>query len=310
MPVRGKGKVQRRGSGSDKEYKVYVETTLLDFLLFKLGKSLSRNAIKHLLSHKQVAVNGVLTTRFDCPLYPEDTVLISRTSLSAPKKGKIKVIYEDEKILVIDKPTKLLSVESDDEKSMTAYRLASDYLRSKDPKARLYVVHRLDEDTSGVLMFSKSYEYKEALQKNWQKICLKRGYYAIVEGKLPEKGSYKDYLLVDKTGLVHLTNDKTKGKLSITRFKKMAENSEYTLLDVEIDSGRKNQIRVQLGARGHHVIGDDKYGEPADPLGRLGLHAYELSIKCPDTGKVMTFKSNMPSCFASLLGGKIKKAPR
>ncbi len=301
-----RGKVDPR---SIREYKVYVETTLLEFLLFKMGKELSRNAVKHLLSHKQVAVGGVPVSQFDYRLYPEDTVIVSKLPIRPKAERHLKVIYEDHLLLVIDKPTKLLSVESDKEKGRTAYHMASDYLKAKDPKARLFVVHRLDEDTSGVLVFSKDYDYKEALQRSWGDLCLRRGYYAIVEGQTAKEATYRDYLEQDKNNLVHLTGDKTKGKLSVTHFVRIAESPLYSLLDVDISTGRKNQIRVQLGTRGHHVVGDDKYGRPSDPLHRLGLHAYELKIKCPYTGRVFDFKSKMPSCFATLfaLQGKARK---
>lgn len=302
---------ERRGKvnpNSIKEYKVYVETTLLDFLLFKMGKSLSRNAIKHLLSKKMVAVGGVPVSQFDYRLYPEDTVIVSKLPIKPKAKSDLKIIYEDDLLLVIDKPTRLLSVESDKEKGRTAYHMASDYLRRTDPKTRLFVVHRLDEDTSGVLVFAKDYDYKEALQRSWSELCLKRGYYAVVEGHLPPSGTYRDYLLQDKNGLMHLTNDKKNGKLCITNFKRLEENKDYSLLDVNIETGRKNQIRVQLGTRGHYVVGDDKYGEPSDPLGRLGLHAYELDLKCPYTGKVFRFVSKMPYSFMALFKKKGGKA--
>lgn len=287
------------------EYKVYVDTTLLAFLLFKYDKKLSRNAIKHLLSSHRVAVNGVPITAFDYPLRKEDVVLVSNNPIASKKAEKVKVLYEDEHILAIDKPTKLLSVASDKEKEKTAYRLASDYIRSKNPKARLYIVHRLDEDTSGVLIFAKDDHYRNKLQDHWQELVIKRGYYAIVEGDdIASEGERRDYLFEDKNNLVHVGHNRAKDKLAITRWKKIAYKPGYALLDVEIDSGRKNQIRVQLGHIGHYVIGDDKYGEPSDPLKRLGLHAYELSFRDPISNKLIRILSKMPQSFKNMFSLK------
>lgn len=290
------------------EFKVYVETTLLDFLLFKYSKNLSRNAIKHLLSNHRVAVNGVPVTKFDYPLRKEDEVIVSKMAIAPKSTPKVKVLFENEKLIAIDKPAKLLSVASDKEKGKTAFRLASAYVSAKDPKARLYVVHRLDEDTSGVLLFSKDYEYKEKLQHHWQDIVRKRGYYAIVEGEdIAPSGELRNYLMEDKNNLMYVGHDKTKGKLAITKWKKIASSNGYSLLDVNIDSGRKNQIRVQLGYIGHHVIGDDKYGEPSNPLGRLGLHAYCLEFVEPDSKKTIRILSQMPKAFQNMFAKKGKQ---
>ena len=164
------------------------------------------------------------------------------------------------------------------------------------------VVHRIDEDTSGVLIFAKNFETREALQNHWQEIVTKRGYYAIVEGEdIPEEQTLKNYLWLDETTFqVRVTKSKKNSKLAITHYKKMAAKNGYALLDVNIDTGRKNQIRVMLGNIGHYIIGDDRYGEPSNPLKRLGLHAYELDFTNPLTGKEYKIKAEMPACFKKL----------
>jgi 23S rRNA pseudouridine1911/1915/1917 synthase len=195
----------------------------------------------------------------------------------------------------------MLSVATEREKGHTAYRLVSDYVTQNDRNGRIFVVHRLDEDTSGVIVFAKKWEVREALQNSWQKIVTKRGYYAIVEGEdIPAEGHLEDYLAQDNFQLVYITHDKREGKLAITDYKKIASKKGYSLLDVSISSGRKNQIRVQLGHIGHYVIGDDKYGEPSDPLHRLGLHAYELDLTNPLNNKKYEFKAPMPDEFKRL----------
>ncbi|MCR5490545.1 MAG: RluA family pseudouridine synthase [Bacilli bacterium] len=296
-------KQQERGlidPRSVKEYKVYVETTLMDFLLFKMSDS-PRKTVKSLLSNHQVSVNGVPTSQFDFPLYPEDTVLVSKNKMAKRTTKDLPIIYEDDDLVVINKPSGLLSVDTDREKGRTAYRLLSDYVRAKNPKSRLFVVHRLDKNTSGVLVFAKSYEVREALQNAWQDVVKYRGYYAIIEGEMEKpEGRLQNYLAQNDLQLVYVTRDKEKGKLAITNYKTISTKDGYSLLDINIESGRKNQIRVQLGHTGHYVIGDDKYGEPADPIKRLGLHAYRLTFTNPINKKAYDFKTEMPLEFKKM----------
>lgn len=285
---------------SVKEYKVYVETTLMEFLIFKMPTA-PRKTIKNLLSNHQVSVGGVPVSQFDFPLYPEDVVIVSKNRITKRTVRDLPIIYEDEDIIVINKPSGLLSVATDREKGRTAYRLVSDYVVSKNPKARIFVVHRLDEDTSGVLMFAKSYEVREALQNAWQQIVTYRGYYAIIEGEMDKpEGRLENYLMQNDLHLVFVTRNKEQGKLAVTNYKTIATKDGYSLLDVNIESGRKNQIRVQLGHTGHYVIGDDKYGEPSDPLKRLGLHAYRLTLTNPINKKAYDFKAEMPLEFKKM----------
>lgn len=285
---------------SIKEFKVHEDCELLEFLLAKYPK-LSRNAVKSLLSNHQVSVDGAPVSQFNLKLTKEDTVIVSKTRISKKTRANLPIIFENENFIVIDKPSGLLSVASDREKGRTAYRMVNDYVQQKDKHNRIFVVHRLDEDTSGVLMFAKNAHTKEILQKNWNDIVIKRGYYAIVEGKLEKKSdTFVDYLKENSLNLMYVTNDKKNGKKCTTSYKVMKENEKYSLLDINIDSGRKNQIRVQFGYRGHYVIGDDKYGQPSNPLKRLGLHACNLVFKDPETGRIWDFKSPIPETFTKL----------
>lgn len=280
-----------------REYPVKEKCELLEFL-FKTFPSQSRNSVKSLLSSHRVTVDGAPVTQFNLGLVPGDTVVISSTPIRKVTRSNLPILYEDNEIIVINKPSGLLSIASDKEKGATAYRMLSDYVQQKDKHNRVFVVHRLDEDTSGVLMVAKNPNIQKALQDNWNDIVSKRGYFAIVEGKMPQKtGTIKSYLKKNAQNMMYSSKDKT-GQLSVTHYRVIKENDQYSLLDVNIDTGRKNQIRVHLGDLGHHVIGDDKYGEPSNPIKRLGLHAYCLELTHPITGKKMKFNAPIPEEFS------------
>jgi len=285
---------------SIKEFKVKEECELLEFLLSKYPQ-LSRNAVKSLLSNHQVSVDGAPVSQFNLKLVKEDIVIVSKNRIAKHQRKNLPIIFENNEMIVINKPSGLLSVASDTEKSRTAYRMVNDYMQQKDKHSRIYVVHRLDEDTSGVLVFAKTPQIRDILQKNWSEIVKHRRYYAVVEGYMEKNEDILiHYLKENSLNLMYVTDDKKNGKKCITKYKVIKRNSTYSLLDVDIDSGRKNQIRVQLGHIGHHVIGDDKYGEPADPIKRLGLHAYELEFIHPLTKKVYKFTSPIPEEFNKL----------
>ena len=284
-----------------KEYKVTKECELLEFLL-ETFKSQSRNSVKSLLSSHRVSVDGAPVSQFNFKLYPEDTIIISNSPIKKKTRSKLPIIYEDDDLIVINKPSGLLSIASDNEKSSTAYRMLSDYVQQKDKHNRVFVVHRLDEDTSGVFMIAKNVQIQQALQEHWNDIVKKRGYYAIVEGVMEKKSdTIKSYLKKNSQNLMYSSKKAGDGQLAITHYKVMKENKKYSLLDVNIDTGRKNQIRVHLGEKGHYIIGDDKYGKPANPIKRLGLHAYELDFIHPFTGKLVKFTAPMPKEFSLLM---------
>ena len=292
-----KGKVN---PNSIKEFKVKEECELLSFL-FEKFPNLSRNAVKSILSGHYVGVNGAPVSQYNLKLSKDDVVIVSKQRISHKNRRDLPIIFENEELIVIDKPSGLLSVPSDNEKGRTAYRMVNDYVQQKDKHNRVFVVHRLDEDTSGVLMFAKNPKIKDILQKEWNEIVLERAYYAIVEGKMEkQEDTLIDYLKENSLNLMYVTNDRKTGKKCVTQYKVLKTNKELSLLDVRIDTGRKNQIRVQLGHRGHHVIGDDKYGEPIDPIKRLGLHAYKLKFVHPVTKKIYEFRTQMPSIFENL----------
>jgi len=266
------------------------ETKLLEFLLDKFNK-LSRNSVKNLLTNKQIVVNDKIITKHDYLLKKGDKI-----SFNGKKDNKgLKIIYEDDLFLVIDKPYNLLTVATDREKEKTAYVLVNSYVKQNNPKNKIYVLHRLDKDTSGVLVFCKNESVKNELQDKWNEIVSKRGYIALVEGVLTKKeGVIKSYLKESKTKMVYSCS-KSEGKLAITEYKVLKENSKYSLVSVNLLTGRKNQIRVHFKDLGHPLVGDKKYGSTCNPLNRLGLHASELEFTYND--KKYLFKSEIPSNF-------------
>ena len=294
-----------------KEYKVTRQTTLLEFLLEKMS-STSRNNIKGLLSRKQVLVDGSVVSQFDFELTKGDSVQISKypmtvtkTMIGKHKKSPLKILFEDDNIIVIDKPSGLLSIATDNEKEATAYRMLMDYVREKDKHNRIFVVHRLDKDTSGVLMVAKNEKYRDALQNNWNDIVKTREYIAIVEGNLEEKsGTIRSWLRETKTNLMYSSHKKGDGQEAITHYRVSKETMRYSMLNVNIDTGRKNQIRVHMSDIGHKVIGDDKYQSTKNPLKRLGLHAYKLEFIDPITKELRSFKANIPGDFSRFFAGQ------
>ncbi|MCR5422999.1 MAG: RluA family pseudouridine synthase [Bacilli bacterium] len=288
-----------------KEYNVNKEIMLFDFLLETL-KNESRNNVKAIMTKKCVAVNGLVCSQYNYNLYKGDVVMISPkpfVGLENMKKQvnkqqlKLDIIYEDNDFIVINKPSGLLSIESDKEKVDTAYKEVLQYLQSKDKTARCFQVHRIDKNTSGVLLFAKDFKLKEILRKEWNNLVSLREYIALVDGMLEEKeGTIKSYLMKAENTLMFSSKDK-RGELAITHYKVMKENPKYSLLLVNIDSGKKNQIRVAMNDMNHPIVGDDKYGEATNPINRLGLHASRLIIKNPKNNKEYEFKAPMPKEF-------------
>lgn len=272
---------------------VQNETTLLPFLLEQV-KGISRNSVKNLLTRRQVLVEGKPVTRHDHVLKPAMKVEILAAGSKAPP---FPILYEDDSILVVDKPAGLLSVATEKEKNKTAYRMASDYLKGKG--RRVFIVHRLDKDTSGVLIFAKSEKVKRAYQDNWDKLVKRRAYLALVEGtpKEPE-GTIRSWLKETETHLVYsVERPGGDAKEAITSYRLLAEKGALSLLEVELETGRKNQIRVHMKELGHPVTGDKKYGAKLNTLGRLGLHAHVVCVTDPFTKKEMTFTAPAPKGF-------------
>ena len=286
-----------RDRSREPSYPVTEDTTLLPFLLDAL-KGKSRNNVKSLLSRKLVTVDGHPVSRFDTPLAPGQTVSI--LSVPAPKSDTLPfpILFEDEHLIVVNKPAKLLSVANEKEKTRTAYHMVTDYVKSQHIDNRIYVLHRLDRDTSGVLMFARDPETKELFQSRWNEIVTRRGYKALVEGTpRPERDTIRSYLVETKTHMIFSGDPGPGAREAITNYEVVKTGGGYSLLDISIDTGRKNQIRVHMKELGCPIAGDKQYGARTNPIGRLCLHANELSFNHPATGKPVTFLAKTPRDF-------------
>lgn len=288
----------------DLEFTVTEPIGLLDFLLLRLSNK-SRNYVKSLLTHGEVSADGETVTQYDTALREGQKIRVRRSVVREKKqKDVLDILYEDSDLIVVNKPAGLLTIASDQEKESTAYRLLTDYVRQTDPGSRIFVVHRLDRDTSGVVMFAKNERIKRALQNNWADLVSDRGYMAVVEGQLEEKsGRIRSWLKETKTRLMYSSRRAGDGLEAVTDYRVIKETAEYSLLEVHLQTGRKNQIRVHMKDLGHPVAGDKKYGAETDPLKRLGLHAYKLELKHPFSNSVMCFQAQIPKSFPSLFDG-------
>ena len=227
------------------------------------------------------------------------------TFKSPPKKHQpkgLEIMYEDRDLLVVNKSNGLLTVGTDREKDKTAYALLNNYVRKGNSRSknRVFIVHRLDRDTSGILVFAKSEKAKRYLQENWA--SFDKIYFAVVHGKLPEKeGVITSYLLENKAHRMYSVKDTTKGKFAKTGYKVIKESKSFSLLEINLFTGRKNQIRVHLSEKGHPVAGDKMYGNANKGIKRLALHAASITILHPFTRKKMVFESNAPVYFKAIM---------
>lgn len=216
------------------------------------------------------------------------------------KKEKLDILYEDKYVIAVNKKSSLLTIANENENEKTLYHEVYTYLKQKHKNNKVFIVHRLDRDTSGIVLFAKDEDIKYKLQDNWNNV--KREYYAIVNGFIKnKKETIKTYLKETKTLLVYSTNDLKNGKLAITEYEKICSNKNYSLLKINILTGRKNQIRVHLNDINHSIVGDKKYGIKHNPINRLCLHAYLLEFIHPVTNEIIKLETKYPKEFNKLI---------
>lgn len=278
---------------------------MLEFLISVMPE-VKRTRLKQMLGHDQVAVNGIPQRQFDLGLHTGDEVKVNFTrEFRVFYHRRLKIVYEDDDIIVVNKGYGLLSMGTDTKKDGTAYSILRDYVKWANPMNKLFIVHRLDRDTSGLMMFAKNEKAKEAMQHNWNNMVLNRKYLAVVEGEVePAEGVVRSYLAETSKYEMYSTDDPSKGQLAVTRYKTLRQGPNYTLLEVELDTGRKNQIRVHMKDLGHPISGDRRYGAGASPIHRLALHAQTLRFIHPVTRREMNFSTPIPASFLSLTRGK------
>lgn len=274
---------------------------LMEFALSSIS-GVKRADVKKWLKFGHFAVDGQVMNAFDAPVAPGSVVELN---LARPfvvfRHPRIKLVYEDDDILVVDKGYGLLSVDTETSKKSkidTAYSILREYVKSKHPSNKIFIVHRLDRDTSGLMVFAKTIEAKEAMQHNWNNIVLERKYVALLDGEMEkDSGEIRTHLAETSQHEVYSTDDPAEGKLAVTRYKVRRKGKGHTLAEFSLDTGRKNQIRVHARDLGFPITGDKKYGNGAGPLHRLALHAETLRFAHPITRLDMNFTSQVPSQF-------------
>ena len=278
------------------------EMQLMEFLIAKMG-GMSRSSIKSLLGHRQISVNDKIITQFDFLLKPNDKVTVNSTrgnlDLTHPK---LRIIFEDNDLIVVEKKEGLLTVTTGTGDDTTAFSILKNHVKKSSPANKIYTVHRLDRETSGVLVFSKNRDAQHTFRNNWQEIVTKRTYVALVEGKVAkEKDRIVSWLTENEVSLkIRSSKTDNGGKEAITNYKLLKSNEEFSLLEIELETGRKNQIRVHLESIGHPIVGDRKYGSSVS-IGRLALHARVLEFYHPVTGEIMHFETQIPKEFLRLV---------
>lgn len=279
---------------------------LMDFVVNDFP-SAPRNDVKKWLKFGHLMINGVITNAFDAPVAPGDWVELNLTRPYAVfRNPRMQMVYEDDDIIVVNKGYGLLSVGTGSlKKEITAYQILKDYVKSVNPANKIFVVHRLDRATSGLMMFAKHPEAQEAMQHNWNNMVIDRKYVAVVEGYVKQdEGEIRSYLGETSKYEVYSTQEPGEGlKLATTRYKVLARGHGYSLVEFSLDTGRKNQIRVHAKDLGHPIVGDRKYGAKASPIGRLALHARTLRFAHPITRRDMKFETPVPARFLKIVGG-------
>lgn len=302
---RGGDKGNRGGWEPDRilrrENKGDVPVGLMEFMAARLPDA-KRGDIKKWLKFGHFAVDGHVATAFDTPVAPGSVVELNLTRpFVVFRHPRLRLVYEDDDIIVVDKGYGLLSVGTDSSKKSnveTAYSILREYVKSKHPSNKVFIVHRLDRDTSGLMVFARNVEAKEALQHNWNNMVLERKYVALLDGELPQKsGEVRSYLSETAQHEVFSSDEPGDGKLAVTRYRVRRSGKGHTLAEFSLDTGRKNQIRVHARDLGCPITGDKRYGNGSGPLHRLALHAETLRFAHPVTRKDMNFTSPVPLQF-------------
>lgn len=284
--------------------KVNKESGLLDYLIENNVRK-SRNAIKSLLTHKQIRVNDKTQTQFDLALKPGDEVGIYPADLRKNKKELkgLQIIFEDDYLIVVEKESKVLSISTgQQQQQITVYKMLSDYVLKKKRNARVHVLHRLDRDVSGLMILAKDEETQEMLQQFWDSYVVERTYVAVVEGEIePKEATFDSWLTEDKNFKMHSSFKENGGQKAITHYKVLKYNDQFSLLRLTPETSRKNQVRVQLEHAGFPIVGDKKYGSTMNPIKRIALHADRIKLIHPYTKERLTFDSPIPKKMQQLM---------
>lgn len=282
-------------------YIVKDKDTLLPSLLANLPQK-NRKILKAVLRDNQVSVDGETVSQFDHGLTPGQCVEVSwDRAVSVEHPRELNIIHIDKDLIVIDKPSGLLTIATEKEKRKTAYSMLSDYVKVENADNKIFIIHRIDRETSGLLMFARSEKVKQQIQETWTSTISQRTYIGVVEGVVePPEGTIISWLKESKAFIVYSSQNPKNGKKAVTRYRKIKGNRDLSLLQINLETGRKHQIRVHMQDIKHPIIGDKKYGSTFNPIGRMGLHAQVLAFMHPTTGESCRFDTGIPAKFKNL----------
>lgn len=285
-------------------FNVTEATQLLPFLMEKMH-GISRNRVKALLTNRVVLVDNKITTHPLTELVPGQLVQLDRSKHKMAFRSKdIDIVYEDPYLLVVDKRPGLLSM-SNNTRQETVQTVLNRYLEKGGGRNTSHLVHRLDRDTSGLMVYAKDVQTQQTLIRGWQELVTDRRYIALVSGELEKPdGVVRSWLTEDKRFIIHSSKVDNGGQYAVTHYHLLEKGNGYSLVELELETGRKNQIRVHMADLGHPVVGDHKYGSDDDSIRRLGLHAYMLCFRHPVTGKYLRFETPVPECFERRMNGR------
>ncbi len=288
-------------SMSCSSYTVSQEDLLLSSLLRNLPHK-TRKVIKAVLRDRQVRVDGAPVTQFDHKLSAGQRVEVQWIRNAEQNRvDALDIVHMDRDLIVINKPAGLLTIATDKEKRKTAYSMLSTYVKTEAADNKIFIIHRLDRETSGLLMFARNERVKQHIQKTWNATIRDRTYVGVVEGEVTQpSGTVTSWLSESKAFKVYSSQNSSHGKKAVTRYRRIKGNAAFTLLQINLETGRKHQIRVHMQDLHHPLIGDRKYGSSVDPIRRMGLHAQVLAFEHPTTGKSCSFDTGIPGSFLKL----------
>lgn len=297
--MRNTNNTYKTQGGDNLVINVKENAPLLEYLINNVSES--RSKLKATLQGRGIAVNGRMVTQFDNQLKAGDKITISRHKKQNQFKSRyVKIVYEDRWLIVVEKNIGILSMAAG-HSSLNVKSVLDDYFLKSRQKCRAHVVHRLDRDTSGLMVYAKDIDTEQILEHNWHQIVYDRRYVAVVSGEIEqENGTIANWLKDNKAYITYSSPTDNGGKYAVTHFQVLNRTTEHSLVEYKLETGRKNQIRVHSADMGHPVCGDVKYGNGDDPLHRLCLHAYMLCFTHPVTGEPMEFSTPIPTIFRSL----------
>ncbi len=286
---------------------VKEDAELLTFLLDQMqGKS--KSALKSQLSKGLITVGGKVVKQFNEPLKAGQKVVLNTHLEAKPvSDSKVQIIFEDQDVIVVFKKAGYLSIASNKEKVKTTYNFLNNHVKKEKESNKIFVIHRLDREVSGLMLFAKNQKAEAKLQVSWTENIDKQEYLAIVEGEMKKtKGKVKSFLKENKAMVMYSSPSSNDAMEALTYFEVIKKNQEHSLVKINTTTARKNQIRVHMKDLGHPIVGDEKYESLTDPINRVALHASLLVFKHPKTGEMMEFKKDMPTKFTNLMRGKVK----